>query len=114
MTDLPDGKLDVVGVPSEQFIYEFAEANPNVTQIAVAFDIAPSTFDAQYTNFRYQIWFNMTESAKRYRVPNAPPYVLSSVEPLDLPLASMMRAIDEAICLSLLFNIDCSRGGNRH
>jgi hypothetical protein len=70
-------------VASSDYIYNFAIASPNVTRWAVTFDILqPPAYN--YTNVRYQVWFNATLTANRS-------------DAFGRELTSMIRGIDESI-----------------
>ena len=96
-TDLPSKNLDVVGVPSAEFIYDFAENQPNVTAYAVSFDISPTSYNAATTNYRYQLWYNSSLTARNYPIAGAPPFLPGYLEPVNDAMVSVVRALDEAI-----------------
>jgi ABC-type lipoprotein export system ATPase subunit len=48
----------------------------------------------------YQVWFNHTLTARRFRVKGAPPFVISAYESLNDEVVSLTRGIDEAIYLT--------------
>ncbi len=97
LTALPSQNLGYVGVPSEDFIYNFADANENVTTWAVSFTISPDTNNAAITNYRYQLWHHSTLTARNYPVAGAPPFVPGTLEPVNDQVLSVVRALDEAI-----------------
>ncbi|KAI3645060.1 hypothetical protein MP228_011224 [Amoeboaphelidium protococcarum] len=95
----PTGRLGVVAVPNEQFIYSFVEKFPNSTSFGINFG---RTVNAQGKNvIQYQLWYNFTDTATKYRVPGAPPEIVSATEPLNEKIVSMVRAVDEAIIAQL-------------
>ena len=104
LDSLPKQNLGVVGVASEDFIYSFAERNPNVTAWAVSFSTFQSTkalnngAQSQTVNeIQYQLWYNASLTTRLFRIKGAPPFVASGVEPFNDEVAAMVRALDEAI-----------------
>ncbi|CAG8495553.1 10807_t:CDS:2 [Ambispora gerdemannii] len=80
LTTRPDKKLGIVAVPDATFIYNYTLNNPNVTLFGIEFTIE----DGPPTNYRYQIWFNSTQTNNNSDVFNE-------------QLLSFQRGIDEAI-----------------
>jgi hypothetical protein len=94
---LPSKSLGVISVPNENFIYDFTDKNPNITAWGVVFQKFISPFEPGVTNYEYQLWFNFTESARKFRVKGAPSFVVGTREPFNDDVVAMMRGLDEAI-----------------
>ncbi|KAJ3345706.1 ATP-binding cassette sub- A member 1, partial [Kappamyces sp. JEL0680] len=87
----PRANLDMVPVPSDEFIYQYALRNSNVTawgklvQLTVAISFGetrdPST---GRINVQYQVWYNASNIA-------------SGIDVFGRQLQSLMRGLDEAI-----------------
>ncbi|KAJ3196135.1 ATP-binding cassette sub- A member 1 [Irineochytrium annulatum] len=73
-------------VASDDFIYNYALANPNITQWAIRFDTKNA--GQPNVNVRYQLWFNGTNSAN-----------ISDI--FGRTMLSVVRGIDEAIITNL-------------
>ncbi|CAG8563020.1 1691_t:CDS:2 [Ambispora leptoticha] len=73
----PTRKLGIVAVPNANFIYSYTLNNPNTTLFGIEF----TTVD---NNYRYQVWFNSTQTNNNTDVFNE-------------QLLSFQRGIDEAI-----------------
>ncbi|KAJ3333018.1 ATP-binding cassette sub- A member 1 [Blyttiomyces sp. JEL0837] len=74
-------------VSSQDYIYNYAVNNPNVTRWAVTFDTQKLSASA-LTNVRYQVWYNATLTA-------------NSSDIFGRELISVVRGLDEAILTSL-------------
>ncbi|KAJ3265621.1 hypothetical protein HDU76_012031, partial [Blyttiomyces sp. JEL0837] len=79
-------------VPSQDFIYNFAFQNPNVTAWAVTFDTekGSSSTLSTATNVRYQVWYNASNVVNR-----------ATADPIGRQLVSVVRTMDEAILTAL-------------
>ncbi|KAJ1554144.1 ATP-binding cassette sub- A member 1 [Cladochytrium tenue] len=71
-------------VPSQDYIYNYANTYPNVTRWAVVFDVVSNPT----VNVRYQLWYNATLTAN-----------LSDI--FGRELSSVVRGLDEAIITQL-------------
>lgn len=98
VNSLPSRSLGAVKVPNVDFIYQFADQNPNITTWGLAFNQYKDTPTASTVqNIEYELWYNFTQTQRKYGVPGAPPYVIATREPFNDDMVAMMRAVDEAI-----------------
>ncbi|CAG8465050.1 7477_t:CDS:2 [Paraglomus occultum] len=80
LTDVPTDNLGIIPVPNAQFIYDYTLQNPNTTLFGIEF----TTVHQPTTNYRYQIWFNSTQSANNSDV-------------FSDQIVAFQRGLDEAI-----------------
>lgn len=102
LDSLPPTSLSVVGVPDRDFIYNFVSKYPNITGWGISFSQATSSRVISgnletVTDIQYELWYNVTDSARKFRPQGAPPFVITYVEPHNDDVVAMYRAIDEAI-----------------
>ncbi|KAG9307579.1 hypothetical protein G9A89_023144 [Geosiphon pyriformis] len=76
----PEKNMGIIAVPDAPFIFNYTLNNPNVTLFGIEFTSVPGP----PTNYRYQIWFNSTQSNNNSDV-------------FSEQLLSFQRGIDEAI-----------------
>ena len=99
---LPNRRLSVVAVPNAAFIYDHTDKFQNVTNWGIVFNRGQSqrALNGQVktvTDIQYQLWYNVTDTQRKFRVSGAPPFVIGSVEPMNDDVVAMTRALDEAI-----------------
>ncbi|CAG8565940.1 2194_t:CDS:2 [Paraglomus brasilianum] len=80
LTDVPTDNLGIIPVADAQFIYDYTLQNPNTTLFGIEF----TTVRQPTVNYRYQIWFNSTQSANNSDV-------------FSDQVIAFQRGIDEAI-----------------
>ncbi|KAJ2990991.1 ATP-binding cassette sub- A member 1 [Globomyces sp. JEL0801] len=77
----PNKIYDIVPVPDEDFIYNYALQNPNTTAWGITFN---QPKESPNVNIQYQLWFNATNNA-------------NGTDIFGRAVLSMVRGIDEAI-----------------
>ena len=78
----PKDPLGIVGVPSEEFMYQYILGIPNTTYFGVTFNNAQNVI-------QYQIWYNYTLTRNRTRD--------GLFDPFNTQILSLMKGLDEAI-----------------
>lgn len=87
---LPTENLGIVKVPNQDFIYNFVDKNPNVTAWGISFQNVG-------TKLSYELWYNFTNTARKYRVSGAPAFVAGFTEPFNDDILAIVRNLDLAI-----------------
>ena len=80
----PSGSLDIVQVPSEDFLKQYVIDHPNTVAWGVLFNQSASS-SPERLNIQYQVWYNVTTSAK------------GTVDFVGEDVVAFVRGMDEAI-----------------